>query len=159
MIVKNLLVVGVVAGFATAAAAQDTKGSWTVGGRVRVDAEQSSTEEAPNGGTKTTSKSSEVSLNRAQFTLSGTRGSDSVGITYYADSNELYSAVISHKVNEMITAHFGKMKVLAQSVENSYDAIDQYDWSWAAMHAPMNSTGARVDFAVAPDHNLSVQAV
>lgn len=159
MIVKNLLVVGVVAGFATAAAAQDSKGSWSIGGKVRVDAEQSSTEDAPNGGTKTTSKSSMVSLNRAQFTLTGTRGSDSVNMTYYADSNELYSAFISHKANDMITAHFGKMKVLAQSVENSYDTIDQYDWSWAAQHAPMNSTGARVDFAVAPDHNVSVQAV
>jgi hypothetical protein len=159
MIVKNLLVVGVVAGFATAAAAQDSKGSWSVGGKVRVDVEQSSTEDAPNGGTKTTSKSSEVSLNRAQFTLTGTRGSDSINMTYYADSNELYSAFISHKVNDMITAHFGKMKVLAQSVENSYDAIDQYDWSWAAMHAPMNSTGARLDFALAGDHNVSVQAV
>jgi len=42
MIVKNLLVVGVVAGFASAAVAQDSKGSWTVGGRVRVDASQSS---------------------------------------------------------------------------------------------------------------------
>lgn len=159
MIVKNLLVVGVVAGFATAAAAQDSKGSWSIGGRVRVDAQQSTTEVAPNGGTKTTSKSSEVSLNRAQFTLTGSRDAHSLAITYYADSPELYSAIVSHKVNDMITAHFGKMKVLAQSVENSYDAIDQYDWSWAAQHAPANSTGARFDFDLAGDHNLSVQAV
>jgi hypothetical protein len=158
MIVKNLLVVGVVAGFASAAAAQDSKGSWSIGGRVRVDAEQSTTE-VELGGVKGTSKSSEVSLNRAQFTLNGSRDGHGLALTYYADSNELYTAVISHKFSDMITAHFGRMRVLAQSVENSYEEIDQYLWSWAKMHAPSNSEGVRLDFAFAGDHAVSVQAV
>jgi hypothetical protein len=158
MIVKNLLVVGVVAGFASAALAEDAKGSWSVSGRVRVDAEQSTKEEKPAVGDKTTTKESTVSLNRAQFTLSGSRGSDSVGITYYADNNELYSAVVSHKFSDMVTAHFGKMKVLALGVENSYDEIDHYLMSLAGEHAPMNSTGARIDLGFG-DHNISIQAV
>lgn len=158
MIVKNLLVVGVVAGFASAAVAEDAKGSWAVSGRVRVDAKQSTKEEKPAVGDKTTTKESTVSLNRAQFTLSGSRGSDSVGITYYADNNELYSAVVSHKFSDMVTAHFGKMKVLALGVENSYDVIDHYMMSLAGDHAPMNSTGARVDLGFG-EHNISIQAV
>jgi len=159
MIVKNLLVVGVVAGFASAAAAEDSKGNWSVGGRVRVDAEQMSTEFKPNGGDKTTGKSSEVKLNRAQFTLTGNRGAnDSLAITYYANSSELYSAVISHKFSDMVTAHFGKMKVLALGVENSYEEIDTYITSIAGKAAPMNSTGARLDFGFG-DHTVSVQAV
>ena len=157
MIVKNLLVVGVVAGFASAAVAEDAKGSWSVGGRVRVDAEQSTTETTVSD-VKTTSKSSSVSLNRAQFSLTGTREKDSVGIVYYADSNELYSATISHKFSDMVTAHFGRMKLIAQSWENSYDGIDQYMMSWAGMHAPANSDGARVDIAFG-DNKVSVQAV
>lgn len=159
MIVKNLLVVGVVAGFASAAAAQDSKGSWTVGGKVRVDAKQSTEETKPNGGEKSTEKTSEVSLNRAQFTLTGARDGHGLEITYYAEKNELYSATISHKFSDMITAHFGKMRVLAQSVENSYDSIDHYITSLAEVHAPENSVGARFDFAFAGDHSLRVQAV
>jgi hypothetical protein len=158
MIVKNLLVVGVVAGFASAAVAQDSKGSWTVGGRVRVDAHQNTKETKPVSGDKTTEKMSEVSLNRAQFTLNGARDGHGLAITYYADSNELYEAVISHKFSDMITAHFGKMKVLALGVENSYDEIDQYIMSMAGDEAPMNATGARFDFGFG-DHNVSVQAV
>jgi hypothetical protein len=158
MIVKNLLVVGVVAGFASAAVAQDSKGSWSVGGRVRVDAHQNTKETKPVSGDKTTEKMSEVSLNRAQFTLNGARDGHGLAITYYADSNELYSAVISHKFSETVTAHFGKMKVLALGVENSYDEIDQYIMSMAGEEAPKNSTGARVDFGFG-DHNVSVQAV
>lgn len=158
MIVKNLLVVGVVAGFASAAVAQDSKGSWSVGGKLRVDADQSTTE-IELGGVKATSKSSEISLNRAQFTLNGSRDGHGLALTYYADSNELYTAVISHKFSDMITAHFGRMRVLAQSVENSYEEIDQYLWSWAKMHAPANSEGVRVDFAFAADHAVSIQAV
>jgi len=157
MIVKNLLVVGVVAGFASAAVAEDGKGSWSVGGRVRVDAEQSTTETTVSGVT-TTLKSSSVSLNRAQFSLTGTRDKDSLGIVYYADSNELYSATISHKFSDMVTAHFGRMKLLAQSWENSYEGIDQHMMSWAGMHAPSNSDGARVDLAFG-DNKVSVQAV
>jgi hypothetical protein len=158
MIVKNLLVVGVVAGFASAAVAQDSKGSWTVGGRVRVDAHQNTKETKPVSGDKTTEKMSEVSLNRAQFTLNGARDGHGLAITYYADSNELYSATISHKFSDMITAPFGKMKVLALGVENSYDEIDQYIMSMAGDEAPMNATGARFDFGFG-DHNVSVQAV
>jgi hypothetical protein len=158
MIVKNLLVVGVVAGFASAAAAQDSKGSWSVGGKVRVDAQQSTTE-TEFGGVKATSKSSMVGLNRAQFTLNGARDGHGLALTYHADSNELYTAVINHKFSDMITAHFGKMRVLSQSVENSYEEIDQYLWSWAKMHAPANSTGVRVDLAFAADHAVSIQAV
>ena len=158
MIVKNLLVVGVVAGFASAAVAQDSKGSWTVGGKLRVDAQQSTTEMELDG-VKATSKSSEVSLNRAQFTLNGSRDGHGLALTYYADSNELYEAVISHKFSDMITANFGKMRVLAQSVENSYDEIDQYLWSWAKMHAPSNSEGVLLDFTFAADHTVSIQAV
>ncbi len=158
MIVKNLLVVGVVAGFASAAVAQDSKGSWSVGGRVRVDATQSTTEFKPNGGEKSTGKESEVTLNRAQFTLNGARDGHGIAITYYANSNELYSAVISHKFSDMITAHFGKMKVLALGVENSYEEIDTYITSMAGKAAPMNSTGARFDFGFG-DHNVSLQLV
>jgi len=157
MIVKNLLVVGVVAGFASAAVAEDAKGSWSVGGRVRLDAEQSTTESTVSD-VKTTSKSSSVSLNRAQFSLTGTRDKDSLGIVYYADSNTLYSATISHKFSDMVTAHFGRMKLLAQSWENSYEGIDQHMLSWAGMHAPANSDGARVDLAFG-DNKVSVQAV
>jgi hypothetical protein len=158
MIVKNLLVVGVVAGFASAAVAQDSKGSWTVGGRVRVDAHQNTKETKPVSGDKTTEKMSEVSLNRAQFTLNGARDGHGLAITYYADSNELYSATISHKFSDMITAPFGKMKVLALGGENSYEEIDQYIMSMAGDEAPMNATGARFDFGFG-DHNVSVQAV
>jgi hypothetical protein len=158
MIVKNLLVVGVVAGFASAAAAQDSKGSWTVGGRVRVDAVQTSTEEDGEDG-KSTSKASTVGLNRAQFTLNGSRDGHGLALTYYADSNELYTAVISHKFSDMITAHFGRMRVLAQSVENSYDEIDSYIKSMAKDHAPENSEGVRLDFGFAGDHAVSIQAV
>lgn len=157
MIVKNLLVVGVVAGFASAAAAQDSKGSWSVGGRVRVDSVQGTTE-TEMGGSKTKGSASSVSLNRAQFTLNGSRDGHGLAITYYANSNDLYSAVISHKFSDTVTAHFGKMKVLALGVENSYDEIDQYFMSRAGGEAPKNSTGARVDFGFG-DHNVSVQVV
>ncbi len=163
MIVKNLLVVGVVAGFASAAVAQDSKGSWTVGGRVRVDASQSSKETDGENG-KTTEKSSMVGLNRAQFTLNGARDGHGLALTYDAFNSDsktdgLFTAVISHKFSDMITAHFGRMRVLAQSVENSYEEMDQYLWSWAHMHAPGNSDGVRLDFGFAGDHAVSIQAV
>lgn len=161
MIVKNLLVVGVVAGFATAAAAQDAKGSWSVGGRVRVDNEQSSKEDTDSAGTKTTEKSSSIMLNRAQFSLTGSKDGHSIAITYYAEKSALYTAIISHKFSSMITGHFGRMKVLAQSVENSYDSIDQYLTSLTgeSAHVPANSDGVRLDFAFEGDHALSLQAV
>ena len=164
MIVKNLLVVGVVAGFASAAVAQDSKGSWSVGGRVRVDAHQSTKETKPVSGDKTTEKMSEVSLNRAQFTLNGARDGHGLALTYDAfnsvsETDGLFTAVISHKFSDMITAHFGRMRVLAQSVENSYEEMDQYLWSEAHMYAPANSDGVRVDLAFAADHTVSIQAV
>lgn len=161
MIVKNLLVVGVVAGFATAAAAQDSKGSWSVGGRVRVDNEQSSKEDTDSDGKKTTEKSSHIKLNRAQFSLTGSKDGHGLAITYYAEKSSLYTAIISHKFSSMITGHFGRMKVLAQSVENSYDSIDQYLTSLTgeSAHVPANSDGVRFDFAFEGDHALSLQAV
>ena len=163
MIVKNLLVVGVVAGFASAAVAQDSKGSWTVGGKLRVDAQQSTTEMELDG-VKATSKDSMVGLNRAQFTLNGSRDGHGLALTYDAFNSDsgtdgLFTAVISHKFSDMITAHFGRMRVLSQSVENSYEEIDQYLWSWAHMHAPANSDGVRLDFTFAADHAVSIQAV
>ena len=158
MIVKNLLVVGVVAGFATAAAAQDSKGSWSIGGRVRVDNAQKSTE-TEEGGVKSTGKESSVKLTRAQFSLTGSKDGHSLAITYYADQNLLYSAVLSHKFSDMITAHFGRMRVLSQSIENSYDDIDLHIRSLAKDHAPSNADGVRLDFAFSGDHSLSIQAV
>ncbi len=62
MIVKNLLVVGVVAGFATAASAADEKANWSVSGKVRMDAVQSSTDTTEGSAPKTTAKSSEIKL-------------------------------------------------------------------------------------------------
>jgi hypothetical protein len=105
-----------------------------------------------------------VGLNRAQFTLNGARDGHGIALTYDAFNSEsgtdgLFTAVISHKFSDMITAHFGRMRVLAQSVENSYEEIDQYLWSWAKMDAPKNSDGVRLDFAFAADHAVSIQAV
>ena len=88
MIVKNLLVVGVVAGFATAAAAAEgSKATFKTGAKVRLDNQQWTMENAPNGGTKTTSKSSSLGLHTAAFSLTGENGSDSIHILYHADTN------------------------------------------------------------------------
>ncbi len=158
MIVKNLLVVGVVAGFATAVAAADEKANWTVGGKVRVDAVQSSTDTKVGSGNKTTAKSSGIELNRAQFTLTGTRGADTMTIKYFAESNTLDTATISHKFSDMVTATFGHMLTLAQSWENDYSSTDQYLMSMVGDMAPKNSNGAQIDLGFG-DHSLSIQAL
>lgn len=166
MIVKNLLVVGVVAGFASAAAAADgEKANWAVSGKIRMDAVQSSTDTTKGTAAKTTAKSSEIKLKRAQFKLSGKQGSDSMEFKIYADKfnstdigDALDTAVISHKFSDMITASFGKMGVLAQSWENDYSSTDQYLYSMISDYAPANANGAQVDLAFG-DHNIAIQGV
>ncbi len=158
MIVKNLLVVGVVAGFATAAAAADEKANWAVSGKVRVDATQSSVDTTKGSEPKKTAKSSSIGINRAQFNLIGTRGSDTMTMKYIADTNTLDTATITHKFSDMVSATFGRMAMLAQSWENDYSYTDQYLVSMTGLMAPSNSDGAQIDLGFG-DHSLSIQAL
>ena len=158
MIVKNLLVVGVVAGFASAAAAEDAKANWGVSGKIRMDAVQSSTDTTEGSAAKTTAKSSEIMLNRAQFTLTGTRGSDTMVLRYFADENVLDIATISHKVSDMVSATFGRMRLLAQSWERDSDTTDQYMVSMAGGMHPDNANGAEIDLSFG-DHSIAIQAL
>lgn len=159
MIVKNLLAVGVIATTATVASAADqAKANWKVNGKIRVDAVQQSTEMKPQGGTKSTSKSSEIVLNRAQFTLTGEVGSDQMFIKYYADTNKLHDAYIAHKFADNIVANIGLMHVLTQSWEYDYDNTDQYLSSFAGAYAPDQSTGVQIN-AMFGEHTVSLQAV
>ena len=160
MIVKNLLVVGVVAGFATAAAAaEESKGSFKVGAKIRMDNAQSTVDSKPNGGTKTTAKESGINLHTAQFTLTGESGSDSMFLKYYANDNYLRTATISHKFSDMISATFGKMQLLAGSWENDYDSADRYfdSLSLGAMGKDRDANGAIISLNFG-DHKLAVQA-
>lgn len=159
MIVKNLLVAGVVAGFATAAAANDhNKGSFKVGAKIRMDNNQSTMENNPAGGTKTTEKSSGFNLHTAQFSLTGESGSDSLHVLYYANTNTLRHATISHKFTDMVSATFGQMHLLGGSWENSYDRADQYLYSWTNETLYRDRNGAQVDLSFG-DHKLAIQAV
>lgn len=161
MIVKNLLLAVGVVGVSTAAAAADaSKANWQIGGKIRMDNVQSTdvTTPAASGAKKITSKDSEISLNTAQFTLTGTQGADSMVIKFLADKSELDTATISHKFTDMISTTFGKMTLMSQGFEVDYDAIDQYVWSMAGQNAPSNATGARVDLSFG-DHSVAVQAV
>ncbi len=158
MIVKNLLVVGVVAGFASAAAAEDAKANWGVSGKIRMDAVQSSTDTTEGSAPKTTAKSSEIVLNRAQFTLTGTRGGDTMALRYFADQNELDIATINHKFSDMVSATFGRMRLLAQSWERDSDTTDQYMVSMAGGMHPDNANGAEIDLSFG-DHSIAIQAL
>ena len=159
MIVKNLLVVGVVAGFATAAAAAEgSKASFKTGAKVRLDNEQWTMEDAPNGGTKTTSKESRIRLHTADFSLTGESGSDSLHILYEANTNTLRHAMITHKLSDIATAHFGQIHLLSGSWENSYDTADQYLYSWTNDMMYKDRSGAQVDLSFG-DHKVAVQAV
>jgi hypothetical protein len=159
MIVKNLLVVGVVAGFATAAAAAEgSKANFKVGAKVRMDNEQWTMEDSPNGGTKTTSKSSSIGLHTAAFSLTGESGSDSLHILYHANTNTLRHATISHKLNDMASATFGQMHLLSGSWENSYDTADQYLYSSTHDMMYKDRSGAQVDLSFG-DHKVAIQAV
>ncbi len=161
MIVKNLLVVGVVAGFATAAAAaEEGKSNFKVGAKVRMDNVQSTTETTNAGSAKTTEKSSAISLNRAQFDLTGTHGSDTLYVKYYAESNYLRTATVTHKFSDMISATFGKMQMLAQSYETDYSSTDMYLYSAANMVGikGTDSSGAKIGLSFG-DHSLAIQAL
>ena len=165
MIVKNLLLVGLVAGFATAAAAADEKANWGIGGKVRIDAVQSTTETTDGSLDKVTGKSSEMMLRRAQFKLNGTRANDSVEIKVNADKfgssdvmEALDSATITHKWSDMLSTSFGKLAALGQSWENDYSSTDQYITSLANEYAPMNANGVQADMSFG-DHSISVQAL
>lgn len=160
MIVKNLLVVGVVAGFATAAAsAEEGKANWKVGGTVRVDNAQDSTDLTLAGGKKTTSKSSSINLYRAQFSLTGEHGADSIYIKYYAEKNYLRTATITHKFSDMLSAKFGKMQLLAQSWETAASSTDQYMYSYASEFvANTDNPGVQLNLSFG-DHNIALQAM
>jgi hypothetical protein len=161
MIVKNLLAVGVIATTATvASAADEAMANWKVGGKIRMDAVQSTTEVKAGDADKTTSKSSELVLNRAQFTLTGDKGGDKMFFKIYAHktgSDMLDTATITHRFADNITVDFGKMGVLAQSWENDYSSTDQYLMSWAGTMAPSNANAVQLN-ANFGDHNVSVQA-
>jgi len=165
MIVKNLLVVGVVAGFATAASAADEKANWSVSGKVRMDAVQSSTDTTEGSNDKTTKKSSEIKLKRAQFKLTGTRGADTMEIKVYADKfdsenigDALDTASITHKWSDMLSTSFGKLSALGLSWENDYSSTDQYISSMAGDYAPSNGNGAQADLSFG-DHSISLQVL
>ncbi len=160
MIVKNLLVVGVMAGLASAAAAEESKANWKISGKIRMDAVQSTTETtaATAAATKTTAKSSSVALKRAQFSLVGTEGADTMELKYYLNTNDLNTATISHKWSDMITATFGHMGLLAQSWENDYSSTDQYVGSGAGSMAPGEADGAQVGLTFG-DHSVTIQAL
>jgi hypothetical protein len=160
MIVKNLLVVGVVAGFATAAAAaEESKGSFKVGAKIRLDNVQSATDTKDDGADKVTTKASGINLHTAQFTLTGESGSDSLYMKYYANENYLRTATITHKFTDMVSATFGKMQLLAGSWENDYSSSDQYVYSMShdAMGWDRDANGAIVSLSFG-DHKLALQA-
>jgi hypothetical protein len=160
MIVKNLLVVGVMAGLATAAAAEDSKANWKVSGKVRMDSAQSTavTTAADAAGTKTTEKTSEITLNRAQFGLTGTEGADTLDLSFYAHNSTLNTATIAHKFSDMVTLTMGRMGLLAQSWENDYSSTDQYIYSMAGGKAPDNANGVQLGLKFG-DHSVDVQAL
>lgn len=160
MIVKNLLVVGVMAGVASAAAAEDAKANWAISGKIRMDSTQSTTEttEASAAAMKSTAKSSSIGLNRAQFGLVGTEGADTMELKYYLHSNVLSVATISHKFSDMITATFGHMGLMAQSWENDYSSTDQYIYSGAGGMAPGDANGVQVGLTFG-DHSVTIQAL
>jgi hypothetical protein len=157
MIVKNLMAVGMIAAVATAASAADG-GNWKMGGKIRMDAVQTRTEKKVGNADKTTTNASEIMLKRAQFNLTGNRDGDEMAIKYYAESNTLDTATITHKFADNINVAFGKMSVLAQSWENDYSSTDQYLTSMAGNMAPDNSVGGQLN-ANFGDHNVSLQVV
>lgn len=158
MMLKSIMAVSAIAGFATSAAAQDSKSEWTIGGKVRMDSWQMTTETTPAGGDKATEKSSGIDLNRVEMDFTGKRGDDTLFIRYLADRPELYYATITHKFSDMISATFGKMFFISQSWENDYNGIDQYMYSLASNFVPDNANGAQLDFNFG-DHTVSVQAL
>ena len=160
MIVKNLLVVSVVAGMASAAAAEDAKANWAISGKIRVDSTQSTSETtaASAAATKTTAKTSKIALKRAQFSLIGTEGADTMELKYYLNSNDLDTATISHKFSDMVTLTFGHMRLSAQSWENDYSSTDQYVYSGVSSMAPDNANGVQVGLTFG-DHSVTVQAL
>ena len=167
MIVKNLMVVGVIAGFAgVAAAAEEAKVDWKVSGKVRMDNVQTSTETKDGDSAKTTAKESEIKLNRAQFKLTGTRGeTDKLEISVRADkwnttdlADSLDYASITHKFSDMLSVSFGKLAVLALSWENDYSSVDEYFVSAAGNLTPLTANGVQAD-ATFGDHSLSLQVL
>lgn len=159
MIVKNLLVVGVVAGFASAAAAgEEGKANFKVGAAIRMDNEQMVKETKPSIGEKETEKSSKVHLKNAQFSLTGSQGSDTLYVKYYANENYLRTATITHKFMDMLSVTFGKQQLLAQSFETSYDSNDVYLYSIAHDFSKHDQAGAKVTLSFG-DHSIALQAV
>ena len=146
MIVRNLLVVSVMTGMASAAAAENAKANWAISGKIRMDSTQSTSETTAGtlAATKTTAKSSKIALKRAQFSLIGTEGADTMELKYYLNSNDLDTATISHKFSDMVTLTFGHMGLSAQSWENDYSSTDQYVYSGAYSMAPDNANGVHL---------------
>jgi hypothetical protein len=160
MIVKNLLVVGAVATMASAAAAQESKANIKVGAKIRVDNVQTTEESKPNGADKSTTKTSGINLKRAEINVTGEHGSDSLSIKYYLEGDQphLRQATITHKFSDMVSATFGRMPLMAGSIENSYDSIDRYFDSMALGHMAGEHNGATVKLSFGDNH-VSLQAV
>ncbi|MCX6123936.1 MAG: hypothetical protein NTV34_04195 [Proteobacteria bacterium] len=170
MIVKNLLAVGIIATAATvASAADESKATWKVGGKLRMDAVQTTTETKPATGDKSTTKSSGLLPKRAAFTLTGESngGQDTMFMEYYAYNNTtnelagttmntLNNAWIRHRLADNITASGGLINSLAQSWEFDYDAADLYLTSYTYGLAPDPTTGVQVN-ANFGDHNIAFQ--
>lgn len=162
MVVKNLLVVGVIAGLASAAsAAEQGTAAWKTGGLLRVDASQSTTSTKAGDASKVSEKESKIYLKKAQFKLMGDHGGHT--LTFKANwedgMGKLDTAMISHKFGDQLTMHAGKFAVLAQSWENSYDSSDRYLESWTLGLAPEDSVGVQLDYAIDASNLLSLQVM
>ena len=172
MIVKNLLAVGAIATLATAASAADvSKADWKINGVMRMDAVQSQTDVKPPVGDKTTTKSSGMMLKRTQLGLTGTQGAVSLHLHYNIEgatdagaanaweTNKLWDAYVSNKLNDMITLSFGKLNALSQSIENSYEYQDLYNTSMAYDYNVVNANGVQVAASFAGEHMLTLQVL
>ena len=93
------------ASFAGAADVSDAK--WQTKAKLRVDAVQSATTTKDGEKDASTSMSSQIKLNRAQFEFVGKKDSSEFRLKYYADKNYLKYALVNYKFSDLVVVSVG----------------------------------------------------
>lgn len=141
----SLRSVAVIAGLVTGSSlvhAQSGDGDvkWKVKGKFRGDALQYSKTSKTGDADSVTSKSSEITLKRAQMEFVGTKGPVDLHIKYYAEANYLKNAFVEYNFSPSCSMSFGKFDVRDMSLEWDYSTTDQYIFSTPASTKPIDNT-------------------
>ncbi len=106
--------------------------AWKIKGKVRGDAIQYTKESKTGDGDKSTMKSSEVKLKRAQLEFIGTKGPVDLHLKYYAESNYVKNAFAEFNLSPSCSISVGKVDSRDFSLEWDYSTTDNYIFSAVA---------------------------